>query len=116
MSTTTLLSVSWFGDHERTLATAIATTSNGLGGALGYLIAPYVVQEWNIQVLMIGMAVLGALSLLGALLYFPNAPPTPPSSAAKEDKGDSNPFLSDLKILFTYCRLTPGMSSSGWWR
>ena len=40
------LSCVWFGDSERTLATAIAQTANGVGGSAAFVLGPAMVPTW----------------------------------------------------------------------
>ncbi len=41
MSMAPLLSATWFPIHQRTTATAIAVTMNGLGGGVSYIIGKF---------------------------------------------------------------------------
>ena len=44
-----LLSVTWFPPHQRTTATAIASTSLGFGIALSFIVGPLMLSETNID-------------------------------------------------------------------
>ena len=84
MGATSRLACVWFGEHERTTATAIATTANAAGTTIGFLnpiwLSPTEDTIPNIFWLSLGLA---ALSAAGAACYLQVAPPTPPSAAAE---------------------------------
>ena len=83
MGATTRLALLWFGEGERTTATAIATTANGLGTTIGFLnpqwLAPTASDIPNIFWFSLVLAV---LPVVCALFYLPVGPPSPPSAAA----------------------------------
>ena len=90
MGATTRLAVVWFGEHERTTATAVATTANGVGTTIGFLnnlwLAPSSAQVPNIFWFSV---VMQAIPVLCALFYLPAGPPSPPSAAAAASDDDS---------------------------
>lgn len=109
MSACTRVSEGWFPLHERGLATAIATEANILGSAAAYLVGPALLAaaaspaaglaayHW----LAAGMC---AATLLGAIVYFPSHPPTPPtrsagSAAAAEARFTLPAFGAALRAL-----------------
>lgn len=47
----------WFKENERTTVTAIATLSNVLGNAVGFLYGPYLVKYTNLPTLLVVQAV-----------------------------------------------------------
>ena len=73
----------WFGESERTTATAIASTANGLGTTIGFLnplwLSTTVDTIPNIFWLSLSLSV---LPFACGLLYLPAEPPSPPSAAA----------------------------------
>ena len=75
----TKLSMIWFPDTERTLATSLGSMSNLLGIASAYLFCPYLVPDDkpdNVkQMLMIQMIVTVVLGVL-ALIFFRATPPS----------------------------------------
>ncbi|CAC5409277.1 DIRC2 [Mytilus coruscus] len=105
-----LLSETWFPPNERATATAISLLFTSVGGAVAFIIGPQVVSEpryinctRNISIcnstnstLLSNLATLqeeimmlnyiefgvAALLMITVFIYFPNAPPTPPSESA----------------------------------
>eukprot|EP01125_Pyxidicula_operculata_P019270 TRINITY_DN6977_c1_g1_i1.p1 TRINITY_DN6977_c1_g1~~TRINITY_DN6977_c1_g1_i1.p1 ORF type:complete len:401 (-),score=27.82 TRINITY_DN6977_c1_g1_i1:57-1259(-) len=84
------LSSKWFPVEERTLATAISSSSNNLGSGVGFLIAPYLTDALGIKMYLIIEASIGAFIFLVTLVYFPEEPPTPPSISAGITTEDDN--------------------------
>eukprot|EP00808_Paulinella_micropora_P019650 g35424.t1 len=81
-----LLAVIWFPNSERALATTIGCSSNILGIAVAYLMSPAISNKSDGSELPLLMACYGGLCVVCALLvtiYFPDAPPTPPSYTAE---------------------------------
>ncbi|KAJ4462469.1 putative MFS-type transporter [Paratrimastix pyriformis] len=81
-ATPSVMSSTWFPPQERTLATAVAACMNQLGASLGYLM-PYVVPT-GAQIpgmLYVELALIGLVTAT-IVVYFPRAPPTPPSHTA----------------------------------
>ena len=97
-----ILSASWFDTTERTTATAVMTTFNYLGQALGFILGPAMVPESvdaagkviisaadshaNIMALYWLEAGLQLGITLAVILYFPSKPPTPPTPSATDTK------------------------------
>lgn len=75
----TKLSMVWFPDTQRALATSLASMSNLLGIASAYLLCPYMVPDDQPdkvrQMLLIQMVVTVVLSVL-SLIFFRSAPPS----------------------------------------
>ena len=95
MASPSKLSVTWFADEERSLATAVATISNGFGIALAYLVFPLLVtSDSQLPFLLRLTCVLAFGPFVLALLYFPDHPASFPSSAAAQRH--FNPSLSSL--------------------
>lgn len=83
-----LLAAVWFGVNERTLATTIACNANTLGIAVAFVLGPAIVD--SVDDLPAYMMICAAATLATALLstvYFPAAPPTPPSHSQVEPQG-----------------------------
>lgn len=98
MATPSLVSGTWFGEGERTTATAIASLNNNFGAAAGFLVGPYIVEATSIPVLLYVEAAFSVLIAFG-LVYFPSKPPSPPSpSASVIKKSNLKGFLNDLKV------------------
>jgi len=91
MGSVTKVACVWFGESERTTATAIATTANGVGTTVGFLnpqwLAPSASTVPNIFWFSLAIS---ALPLVCALVYLPAGPPHPPSAAAA-DSLDTQP-------------------------
>ena len=117
------LSVVWFADSERSLATALATISNGFGIGLAYLVFPIVfagrsgaegsasdvleAAEAKMPVLLRVTAGMAAVPFVLACLYFPDHPSSFPSStAAHRHYNPSMASIAPQAISF----------SSGLWR
>lgn len=103
---------SWFDASERTTATAVMTTFNYLGNALGFVLGPALVPSSinaagrvvigveathrNILNLYYLEAMLQLAITIAALLYFPSKPPTPPTLSATDTKTDFSVGFSEL--------------------
>ena len=108
MASPSKLSVTWFADGERSLATALATISNGLGIALAYLLVPLCVQSDGQMPLLLRLTCgLALVPFVLACAYLPDHPSTFPSSTAAQRH--YNPSLSSLSAQ-------PISFSSGLWR
>ncbi|GMH91537.1 hypothetical protein TrVE_jg5517 [Triparma verrucosa] len=81
MGTVTQLSVLWFPESERVLATSVFQTSNGMGTAVGFLAGP-VWFKGSISSLFVFGVVLGAIPAFCVCCYFPAKPTTAPNAAA----------------------------------
>jgi len=99
----TKLSSRWFPTDERTIATAIGTGFNNLGCGVAFIVAPYLVHAYGIELFFVFEAGFAALNLLLLLAYFPDGPPHPPTiSASQDDESDLltwSTFLRDLWSL-----------------
>ena len=88
--TPAILSSVWFPDKERTLATSVALNSNQLGIGCAFFFGPYFVHD-NANVDLKGyFTLLGVISFalcMLVLIFFENAPPSPPSDTARVLKG-----------------------------
>jgi FLVCR family MFS transporter len=120
-----IISASWFAASERTAATAVMTTMNYLGQAVGFLMGPAMVPNSldcsgachaadpavpasckvlinaetthaNIVRLYWTQAVLQLLITAAVVLYFPAQPPTAPTLSATEAKTDFSVGFSQL--------------------
>ena len=80
-----LLAAIWFGVNERTLATTIACNANTLGIAAAYMIGPLMVDTVDdLPAYMLACFLAALLTAIMATVYFPAAPPTPPSHSQVE--------------------------------
>jgi len=85
MGTCTRLACVWFGEGERTTATAIAQTANGLGTTVGFLNPQWLTKEPSgVPNIFWFSLVLSVVPVLCALVYLPSGPPSPPSAAAAD--------------------------------
>jgi FLVCR family MFS transporter len=79
------ISEDWFPPDQRTTSTAIMAEANLFGGCIVFPIATYAVttasaqQMLNLDLICAGLS---AAAWLGAIVYFPSHPPTPPSASA----------------------------------
>eukprot|EP01105_Mastigella_eilhardi_P008246 TRINITY_DN2011_c0_g1_i1.p2 TRINITY_DN2011_c0_g1~~TRINITY_DN2011_c0_g1_i1.p2 ORF type:complete len:403 (+),score=102.26 TRINITY_DN2011_c0_g1_i1:210-1418(+) len=76
------LSSTWFPQHQRTTATAIAFLCNSGGSALGFVVGPYFVRATSLPVLLIVESIVGLVIMLWSFVYFPERPPTPPTPSS----------------------------------
>lgn len=87
----------WFPPRERTFATSVAVTAESLGGALGFIINPYLTQQFDVRTMLYVQAELAIFIAMLFTIYFPPHPPTPPSTSAEEKRIS---FKHSIKILF----------------
>ena len=77
------LSLVWFPDSERNLATAFANTSNALGRAVGFFLGPLLVRGADdLPTLLYVTAACVVVPCAAAWAYLPAVPAAPPSGAA----------------------------------
>lgn len=88
----------WFPPRERVFATAVAVAFQSVGVALGFIINPYLTQEYSFQTMLIVQAELGVFIAILFSIYFPPRPPLPPSASAERERTD---FGRSLKNLLT---------------
>jgi FLVCR family MFS transporter len=129
-----LLSALWFPVNERTTATAVTTTANYLGQAVGFFWGPAMLpfnstanitspnamfvstSRARLESLYTCQVVCAAVILLGILCYFPNAPPAPPTAAAQTPKTGFSSGLRQLAVHGPFLRVLLAFSvPSGWW-
>jgi len=94
MASTSKFSVTWFGERERTLATACCVLCNNLGATIGFLIGPFIVPTSEQLPILLYME--GGVALLittMTLLHYPARPSIPPSSAAAIESRHEDKFL-----------------------
>jgi len=123
-----LLSSTWFPASQRTTATAIGATFNGLGTAVSFIVGPLIVRspignntnndtillrhdkedndvalmKSDIMTLLYGEFAWSAALFLLIVIYFPAKPPRPPSITASIDRID---FIDGVKTIFTHRQL-----------
>jgi hypothetical protein len=86
--TPALLSNSWFPEKERTMATGVALNSNQLGIGFAFVFGTLLVsQAEDIPAYFSLMTSVSLFLLVGTILQFDDAPPTPPSGSAKIIRG-----------------------------
>jgi hypothetical protein len=77
------LSLLWFPESERNLATAVANTANALGRAVGFFLGPALVATaGDVPTLLYVTLACAAVPAVAAAAHLPLAPPQPPSAAA----------------------------------
>eukprot|EP00770_Monocercomonoides_exilis_P014471 MONOS_14417.1-p1 / transcript=MONOS_14417.1 / gene=MONOS_14417 / organism=Monocercomonoides_exilis_PA203 / gene_product=transporter, major facilitator subfamily protein , unspecified product / transcript_product=transporter, major facilitator subfamily protein / location=Mono_scaffold00998:1813-3936(+) / protein_length=643 / sequence_SO=supercontig / SO=protein_coding / is_pseudo=false len=88
-STPSRASNTWFPPKERGISTGLASQSIFVGVAVGFLVAPLIVKSGeNIPTLLYLLLGVQAVITGLATIYFPSAPPTPPSySELAREKG-----------------------------
>eukprot|EP00531_Pseudo-nitzschia_arenysensis_P017597 CAMPEP_0116151906 /NCGR_PEP_ID=MMETSP0329-20121206/20361_1 /TAXON_ID=697910 /ORGANISM="Pseudo-nitzschia arenysensis, Strain B593" /LENGTH=1276 /DNA_ID=CAMNT_0003648579 /DNA_START=268 /DNA_END=4098 /DNA_ORIENTATION=+ len=89
--TPALLSASWFPEEERTMATGVALNANQLGIGFAFIFGTLLVSEADDIIPYFGLlSQVSTLALIGSLIQFDDAPPTPPSASAKVVRGNLN--------------------------
>ncbi|RMZ78532.1 hypothetical protein DV737_g3846, partial [Chaetothyriales sp. CBS 132003] len=83
LSAPTCYSNLWFSSSGRTSATALASLSNPLGGALGQLITPFWVNSkpGNLPNSILYVSIISSVACIPSF-FIPHSPPTPPSAGA----------------------------------
>ena len=84
MGSVSRLSCVWFLENERTIATAIAQTANGLGTTIGFLIGPVFADD--LPTLFWISLIAAIIPAVAFLLYCPEKPAMPPSSASERSQ------------------------------
>jgi hypothetical protein len=86
--TPALLSASWFPERERTMATGVALNANQLGIGFAFIFGTLLVADSDDIVRYFGLlSTISAITFLGCLFQFDDAPPTPPSDTARVMRG-----------------------------
>jgi len=89
--TPALLSASWFPEEERTMATGVALNANQLGIGFAFIFGTLLVSKADDIIPYFGLlSQISTLALIGSLIQFDDAPPTPPSASAKVVRGNLN--------------------------
>ena len=84
------ISATWFPPQERVTATSVGQMFNGFGNGAAYLIARLLVPSdtshlaAELRHYLLFLAAPPVLFFLCVLVYFPSAPPRPPSVSATE--------------------------------
>jgi len=113
MASSSKISANWFAAKERTTSTAIATMSNYVGTAVGFLIGPYIVAWSSMQMLIIVEAVHGFIVFIWIFSYFPDKPPTPPSPTASNQNAVI-PFTKEIVIMMKNMHFLLFVFIGGW--
>jgi hypothetical protein len=88
VSTPAALSLFWFSEDRRVLATATANVANAAGRAVGFWLGPAVASAaGDVPKLLVLEIFLAAVPAVAALLYCPAEPVMPPSRAAARAAG-----------------------------
>lgn len=90
------VSAVWFPVNRRSFATAITANAQGVGTGIGFIMITFLTEQYGIRTMLIVQAELALFVAVLATIYFPPAPPSPPSFSASEDR---TPFLKSLKML-----------------
>lgn len=99
LASPTRYSDAWFSSKGRVSATAVASLSNPLGGALGQLISPILASSpGQTPNMVLYTAIISTVASLPAF-FLPSLPPTPPSPSV-----DSRPELPLREALATLLR------------
>mmetsp|Transcript_5309 Transcript_5309/g.19860 ORF Transcript_5309/g.19860 Transcript_5309/m.19860 type:complete len:536 (-) Transcript_5309:9426-11033(-) len=99
----TLMSLNWFGESERAMATTIASFSNLLGTGVAFALTTMVSEShvWTIWITLLLHAVMASVVAVGGLPFFRSKPPTPANIASMDQEGKNIGFMRDLWLLVT---------------
>lgn len=112
--TPALLSASWFPERERTLATGVALNANQLGIGFAFIFGTLLVSSSDDIVPYFGLlSIVSTLSFIGTLLFFDDAPPTPPSDTARVIRGTFEWRLPNADQLWKSVRILGSNSNPG---
>jgi len=126
MGSVSLLSATWFSEEERTTATAVAQTSNGLGTTIGFLnpilfdIKDSTIPSVSrVSYIFYTTAIISVAPLL-CIPYIPSKPDHPPSRSQSEKANEVGTETASLKlsstsfvVLILVCAILSGVSD-GW--
>eukprot|EP01113_Clastostelium_recurvatum_P043400 TRINITY_DN7172_c0_g1_i3.p1 TRINITY_DN7172_c0_g1~~TRINITY_DN7172_c0_g1_i3.p1 ORF type:complete len:490 (-),score=73.27 TRINITY_DN7172_c0_g1_i3:45-1472(-) len=84
MSVPPLVSAAWFPAEERTLATALGSVVSALGCGLAFLVGLGVTNVHQLHIMLYAEGGFCVLVFIMSCIYFPSAPPTPPTLSAAE--------------------------------
>eukprot|EP00298_Acanthocystis_sp_HF-20_P017013 c21649_g3_i3.p1 GENE.c21649_g3_i3~~c21649_g3_i3.p1 ORF type:complete len:459 (+),score=175.57 c21649_g3_i3:32-1408(+) len=104
MASPSQVSQTWFGDGERTMATAIGSLANGFGSAAGFILSPLLVpsgQPDQIPLLLYIHTILALIPFILAIFFFPNRPDHPPSLSAQRTL-ENEKFTSETTSPITF--------------
>ena len=111
--TPALLSASWFPEEERTMATGVALNANQLGIGFAFIFGTLLVAQKEDIIPYFGLlSQISTLCLIGTLIQFDDAPPTPPSASARVMKGNLNFSLPDSDQIRSYFTSSPEKKAS----
>ncbi|XP_065175556.1 solute carrier family 49 member 4-like isoform X2 [Sycon ciliatum] len=77
------LSAVWFPPHQRTTATTIGAMAPFAGLAVAFLFIPFLANNYGMQTMLLWQFILTGIITLAVAVYFPEAPPTPPSASSE---------------------------------
>eukprot|EP01119_Soliformovum_irregulare_P011933 TRINITY_DN3057_c0_g2_i1.p1 TRINITY_DN3057_c0_g2~~TRINITY_DN3057_c0_g2_i1.p1 ORF type:complete len:486 (+),score=149.16 TRINITY_DN3057_c0_g2_i1:29-1486(+) len=97
------LAQNWFPDHQRALATTIASVANPLGTGLGFLLPPLLVSSpSDIPLMLLIEGVIVAVILIPCTILLKDKPEHPPSyTASIGSPMMSSDLITNTKKLFT---------------
>ena len=93
-SVSSLLSVNWFGDRERTLVLVSTLLMGVIGGGVSFAIGPTLItigksemdgSEMGMLIYLIGQSVIASICLVLIVLFVKDKPPTPPVIMKKKE-------------------------------
>ncbi|XP_065175554.1 solute carrier family 49 member 4 homolog [Sycon ciliatum] len=91
------LSAVWFPPHQRTTATAIGTMAPYVGSAVAFLFIPFLANTYGMQTMLLWQFILTGVIALCVAVYFPEAPPTPPSASSEVQRVSLKKCWSKVK-------------------
>ncbi|KAJ9463283.1 putative MFS-type transporter C09D4.1 [Diplonema papillatum] len=99
----TTLSVRWFPEKERALATTLGVASQLIGAAIGFVVPPMFVSNTNldgVNTVNIVMAVLSTVPFFFAVAFLKDKPETPPSPVGSTEVYEHDTWR-DIKRMLT---------------
>lgn len=97
------VAAAWFPASERAVATSLMSLANYAGAAAGFVIGPVIVGNGTqaavqdgVETLYVVEALVAAVGLMFVVIYFPSAPPHPPTRSTAEVRTYLTIFLGAL--------------------
>ena len=112
--TPALLSASWFPERERTLATGVALNANQLGIGFAFIFGTLLVSSSDDIVPYFGLlSIMSTVGFICTLLFFDDAPPTPPSDTSRVIRGTFEWQIPNADFLWKSVQSLGGNSNRG---
>jgi len=103
LNTITKLSANWFPETERTTATGLSIIATAIGVALGMIITPMLVINFNFRIMLLIYGILALISSALFIIFAKNKPLTPPSPSSPSPNfaNEKISMVKGFKLLFS---------------